>query len=322
MAELYAPHTDLEKVVADLVPTEHVPYLAAMRYKDKGLAKRAEWEKVWEQQRAEDAAEDEQRKKKIRDEIPTPPKYASADFRQTSCWRNRGKLDVPKERFISYPYAGRDGASSTKDGSLLLGWAGFDHREQAQALAMLIVDREQGDGWGGEKLTPLLAGMREVLPWVAQWHGDFDPLYGGQPRRLLRRVRLADRRPSRTHRRSPRRLAPSVDRTRPQEGVVPRFRQARSAMSDKECNYVREEASLTPSPKPTRERARARLEVRFCFSNGWGRGCVGVFVVRSCLDRFAISAARRGDSGHAPLFRPPPAPTFSKTELRRRRLRS
>ena len=38
-------------------------------------------------------------------EIPVPPKYTSADFlrvrRSGVC---AGKLDVPKERFISYPY--------------------------------------------------------------------------------------------------------------------------------------------------------------------------------------------------------------------------
>ncbi|MBV9026137.1 MAG: hypothetical protein JO362_20650 [Streptomycetaceae bacterium] len=40
----------LDKVIAD----EHVPYLAAMRYKDSGLRTRREWEKVWKKQREED----------------------------------------------------------------------------------------------------------------------------------------------------------------------------------------------------------------------------------------------------------------------------
>jgi uncharacterized protein DUF7008 len=48
----------------------------------------------------------------------------SVDFLKSSYWRHRGKLDVPKERFVSYPGAGRDG-----DPSLLIGWAGWDHRE-------------------------------------------------------------------------------------------------------------------------------------------------------------------------------------------------
>jgi hypothetical protein len=37
VAELYAPGRDLAKVLADLVADEHVPYLAALRYKDTGL---------------------------------------------------------------------------------------------------------------------------------------------------------------------------------------------------------------------------------------------------------------------------------------------
>ncbi|GAB3988354.1 BREX-2 system adenine-specific DNA-methyltransferase PglX [Actinoallomurus acanthiterrae] len=181
VAELYAPGKDLEKVVAELMTDEHVPYLAAFRYKPSGLTKRKDWEHVWGRQREEDAAESEEVKKKIRDQIPVLAKYGSGDFLKTSYWRNRGKLDVPKERFISYPYASRDGATSTKNGALLLGWAGFDHREQAQALATLIVEREQNDGWGRDKLQPLLAGLREVLPWVRQWHGEFDANYGGSP---------------------------------------------------------------------------------------------------------------------------------------------
>lgn len=176
VAELYAHGKDLAKVLAGLVADEHVPFLAALRYKPSGLTKRKDWEEVWDLQRQEDAAPDEPAKKKIRESIPVPPKYASSDFVKPSYWRNRGKLDVPKERFISYPHGGRDG-----DPSLLLGWAGWDHREQAQALAILIVEREQTDGWNADRLTPLLAGLREVLPWVRQWHGEFDPNIGDSP---------------------------------------------------------------------------------------------------------------------------------------------
>jgi hypothetical protein len=176
VAELYARGKDLAEVVAGLVAEEHVPYLAALRNTDEGLGKRADWEHVWDKQREEDATSTEEEKRKIRKTFPVPPKYAPRDFLRSSYWRNRGKLDVPKERFISYPHASRD-----SDPALLLGWAGWDHREQAQALAILIVEREQRDGWGAEPLTPLLAGLREVLPWVWQWDGEFDPLYGGSP---------------------------------------------------------------------------------------------------------------------------------------------
>ncbi|ROS32030.1 BREX-2 system adenine-specific DNA-methyltransferase PglX [Amycolatopsis thermoflava] len=155
----------LERVIAD----EHVPFLAAMRYKDSGLRKRAQWEKVWEQQREEDRTGQ-------RLDIPVPPKYTSADFRKTSYWSQRGKLDVPKERFISYP-----GASPDADPTLLLGWAGWDHKDQAQALVNLINDRTHDAGWGRDRLTPLFAGLAEVMPWVKQWHGDYDAEWGGVP---------------------------------------------------------------------------------------------------------------------------------------------
>ncbi|MEU7759107.1 BREX-2 system adenine-specific DNA-methyltransferase PglX [Micromonospora aurantiaca (nom. illeg.)] len=176
VAGLYAPGQDLGKVIADLIADEHVPHLATLRYKDSGLAKRADWEQVWDLQRAEDALPDEAAKREFRKQIPVPPKYTSADFLKGSYWKHRGKLDVPKERFISYPGAGRDG-----DPSLLVGWAGWDHREQAQALATLVVAREQEDGWAADRLLPLVAGLREILPWVRQWHGEFDPEWGASP---------------------------------------------------------------------------------------------------------------------------------------------
>ncbi len=176
VAELYEPGRDLAKVLARLLEDEHVPFLPILRYKPSGLVKRAGWERVWELQRAEDAATDELTARKIRESIPVPQKYVSADFVKKSYWDERGKLDVPKERFISYPYCGRP-----VDPSLLLGWAGWDHREQAHVLATLVTQREQADDWEADRLAPLLAGLREVMPWVRQWHGQVDPEWGASP---------------------------------------------------------------------------------------------------------------------------------------------
>ncbi len=102
VAELYAPRQDLAKTVRELLTEEHVPFISALRYKPSGLKKRADWEHVWDLQREEDAAPDEPAKREVRKRTPVPPKYSSADFLKPSYWRARGKLDVPKERFVSY----------------------------------------------------------------------------------------------------------------------------------------------------------------------------------------------------------------------------
>ena len=106
------------------------------------------------------------------DRIAVPPKYTSADFRKNSYWQARGKLDVPKERFILYPDAGRE-----TDPTPLLGWAGWDHAQQSLALSLIIGEREK-DGWGDDRLVPLVAELAELQPWVEQWHGEVDPDYG------------------------------------------------------------------------------------------------------------------------------------------------
>ncbi|SCF44503.1 BREX-2 system adenine-specific DNA-methyltransferase PglX [Micromonospora mirobrigensis] len=168
--DLWVGHDNynLTKTLGLLIADEHVPYLPAQRYKPAGLRKRAQWERTWALQRREDAGE------KV--EIPVPPKYTSADFTRPSYWRARGKLDVPKERFISYPQAGRD-----SDGSELLGWAGWDHLAQAQALASVYLDRKTQEAWPAEQLLPLLAGLVEIEPWVHQWHSDEQAAYMGSP---------------------------------------------------------------------------------------------------------------------------------------------
>lgn len=170
VAELYAGKgTDLAKVLADIIKSKHVPYLAGMRYKDSGMRKRKQWERIWDEQRKEDDVGEDRK-------IPVPPKYSSADFRKADYWRQRGKLDVPKERFISYTEASPD-----TDDSLLIGWAGWNHREQAHALTMLALTRSEDDNWGSDKLTPLLAGLDEQLPWVRQWHSEEDLNTGESP---------------------------------------------------------------------------------------------------------------------------------------------
>ncbi|MFG2627363.1 BREX-2 system adenine-specific DNA-methyltransferase PglX [Streptomyces sp. NPDC048473] len=175
VSELYAADhmgnrdATLAMVLADVISVEHVPHLAALRYKDSGLRKREQWEQVWELQREED-------RRGERLDIPVPPKYSSADFLKHTYWSHRGKLDVPKERFISYPDASPD-----SDPTLLLGWAGWDHKDQVQALINVINDRTEQAGWETPRLTPLIAGIQELMPWVHQWHGEYDAEWDGAP---------------------------------------------------------------------------------------------------------------------------------------------
>ena len=159
------PDVPVTKSLVRLLADEAVPFLAAYRYKDSGLRKREDWEETWRLQRLEDAGE------KV-EAMAMPPKYTPADFRKSSYWQARGKLDVPKERFILYPDAGRE-----TDPTPLLGWAGWDHAQQSLALSLVIGDREK-DGWDDDRLVPLVAGLAELQPWVEQWHGEVDPDYG------------------------------------------------------------------------------------------------------------------------------------------------
>ncbi|MER7799888.1 BREX-2 system adenine-specific DNA-methyltransferase PglX [Streptomyces parvulus] len=175
VAALYAadhlkkPDLPLAQILSEVLADEHVPYLAAMRYKDSGLRTRREWEKVWDKQRDEDRTG-------TRLDIDPPTKYKTSDFLRPSYWSHRGKLDVPKERFVSYPEAGPD-----SDSTLMLGWAGWDHKDQALALTQLIETRVKSDGWGTERLVPLLAGLSEVMPWVRQWYSAYDDEWEGSP---------------------------------------------------------------------------------------------------------------------------------------------
>jgi hypothetical protein len=192
---------DVAKLVETLVLAESVPALPAQRYKPAGLRNRVEWEKTWELQRAEDAVEEEVRgresgdrsqgsgvseeelKKKIRKaqleavgDIPVPPKYGSGDFLKSSYWKLRGKLDVPKERWVLYP-----GMEGGHDASPVIAWAGWDHAQQAAALTAFYQQAKDTWGWAPERLAPLLAALKELLPWLHQWHNAIDPEYGDRP---------------------------------------------------------------------------------------------------------------------------------------------
>jgi hypothetical protein len=153
---------DLTSFVQELVLHEAVAFLPVLRYKDTGLRKHEQWKRTWDLQRREDKGE------KI-GEIPVPPKYKPEDFLPGPAWTLRGKLDVPKERFILYP-----GLERENDRTPVVAWAGFDHGEQARALAGYYQAMRADEGWQGDRLQPILAGLVELLPWLRQWHNTPD----------------------------------------------------------------------------------------------------------------------------------------------------
>jgi hypothetical protein len=237
VAVLYVgrPDANVEALVAELVAKESVPFLAALRYAETGLRKRAQWEATWEKQRRVDAIDaevaarrdalraqaerraqeewravnprrrgeeperyairmqegaaeaveqqiirlvaEEQRRRKREEigDIPVPPKYVTKDFLTSDFWRLRGGLDVPKERFVSFPHCQQDA-----DGSLVVTWAGFDPLKRALAIAAYYQERKDNEGWRSERLVPLLASVIELLPWLLQWHNDYDPDLGAR----------------------------------------------------------------------------------------------------------------------------------------------
>jgi SAM-dependent methyltransferase len=192
VGELYRndPAFDVHRLVAELVEAESVPLLPVLRYKDSGRRKRQAWEQTWDLQRQEDAIDARTRLSQDHPEyltdlqaqalkrhqigaIPVPPKYTSSDFASSTCWRLRGKLDVPKERWMSFPHC--EGA----DGTLMIAWAGYDHLQLARAISAYYVDiQERLGGRDDPRLVPLLACLIELLPWLKQWHNDVDPEFG------------------------------------------------------------------------------------------------------------------------------------------------
>ena len=177
VAECYRGRQDFDvgRLVAELVEDESVPLLPVLRYKPAGIDKRTAWERTWELQRQEDAidartelseddpnylTEDQAKAEKQRQvgNIPVPPKYKSSDFQKASYWRLRGKLDVPKERWVSFPHCEGD------DQTLMVAWAGYDHLQLARAVAAYFAKMQEEIGGSDDpRLVPLLGCILELL---------------------------------------------------------------------------------------------------------------------------------------------------------------
>jgi hypothetical protein len=134
-----------------------VPYIVAAVYTESGQRAHREWVETWRYQVLEDQG-------RATDHKVAPPQYVPEDFCQ-HYYAHRGKLDVPKESFISYPGCQKDG-----DDSPLIGWAGWNHLQRAQVLIALYQERKLEDGWPKERLMPMLVGLHELMFWLELWH--------------------------------------------------------------------------------------------------------------------------------------------------------
>lgn len=123
VGELLAGRRDyqLSELIADAVAADSVPDHPFHIYKPAGLEKRKAWERTWDEQRKEDQG--------LPAKPEVPPKYGQGDFLKPEYFRLRGKLDVPKERFIAFTQIPGRGA-----GEILYGWAGWTPAERVKAL--------------------------------------------------------------------------------------------------------------------------------------------------------------------------------------------
>lgn len=180
---------DYEALVRTLIVSDSVPALPVDRFTKSGLKKFKVWEDTWEKQRQEDALDArgalpssdpdfltddlvEEKKKALK--LKKPPSYAKADFiSKSNAYEHRGKLDVPKERYTLHVACELEG-----DGGVVVTWAGFDHRQRTEAIIQRI-ERVQNSGTPDmEQLLRLLAALKDLLPWLKQWHNAFDPNFG------------------------------------------------------------------------------------------------------------------------------------------------
>ncbi len=145
---------NLSSVVADILADDTVPSHPLHIYKASGLVKREAWERMWEAQRREDAGED------AKPEVPAG--YVTGDFLKVDYWQLRGKLDVPRERFIAFTEVpGRTGAET------LYGWAGWTPLQRLKAL--LAIDEELEDaGVPLADRTGVLDSAWRLLPDVTR----------------------------------------------------------------------------------------------------------------------------------------------------------
>jgi hypothetical protein len=190
VAEVYQQRrdVDLAGLVAEILASESVPNHRFHVYTESGLTKHSAWEEMWRLQRIEDSGG-------MIDLIQLPPQYSqgsrgkSTDFLRNEYWHLRGKIDMPKERFVAFTEVpGRSGAET------LYCWAGWTPTQRLKAI--LAIDEELEDASvplsdriglldGAWRLLPDAA--REDAPVAARLKAELQSLIGpeGPSRELV-----------------------------------------------------------------------------------------------------------------------------------------
>jgi hypothetical protein len=151
---------DLSVLAEQLLRAEGVPDNIFRVYTDEGLRKLRKWQEIWRLQDREDAGETVK--------IPKPPEFKKGDFIKEAVYKIRGKLNVPRERFIVF-----NDLTPAR-----YGWNGW--RDTPRALAQLEVFTQVES----DPIAPLprpstddprrcgaTVGLWESLPDVKRW-GD------------------------------------------------------------------------------------------------------------------------------------------------------
>jgi len=94
------------------------------------------------------------------------PQYKRGEFSDGTAWKIRGKLNIPRERFIAYAEFDhtRRGADTPENGGPWFGWAGWNAGQRADALAFLLHQANRA-GWQMHwQQCGLRAALRDLLP--------------------------------------------------------------------------------------------------------------------------------------------------------------
>lgn len=155
---------DLFTVAEDLLAKESMPDNPRRVYTASGWRKLDQWTEVWALQDREDAGE------KVSD-IPKPPEFEEGDFVKAEYYGVRGKLNVPRERFIAFADLA----------PVRYGWNGW--RDLDRGLAQVEAFTEAEGDPHNPLPTPTHAdprrcgvtlGLWESLDDVRRWSGAAD----------------------------------------------------------------------------------------------------------------------------------------------------